>query len=313
MSYLKFLDLSHYQGVIDASSAALIAQLYDGVIIKATQGTTFVDPDLVNNVQVFRPLESDSFFVGLYHFSDAGNPAAEAQHFLNSVWPLAAGEIVVLDFEDEIYANPGVWSWGWMLTVNVDPRTNHLLGMEYTTRSIITVNPDGNDWTAIKANCPIWIADPGADPNAQTTYNGVPVPYTVDMEQYGEAAVPGIVGLVDQDAAYFSSVTAVKKCGFQPVVAATPVAPEQAVTLAQSPPPPTPPVVVPPTEVVVTHQTPGATVVPVKTTTPVSTPPSSASSDFDKEIDKLFDAEVSAVEKNPVSFWQKVLAWFRNK
>lgn len=236
MDYLKLLDLSHYQGDITTITAAQIAAAYDGVIIKATEGTTIVDPDLDNNVAVFRPLESDTFAVGFYHYSDAGNPSAEAQFFLDTLWPLAPGEFVVLDFENETYPTPGVWSWTWMLTVNQDTRTNHLLGMEYTTRSILATDNTGSDWTSILANCPIWLADPGADPNAQPTYDGVPVPYTVDIEQYGEAAVTGIVGLVDQDAAYFSSVTALKKCGYQiPVSTPTPTV----IPLPVTPPPAT--------------------------------------------------------------------------
>lgn len=236
MAYLKLLDLSHYQGELNSTTAIYISQNYDGVIIKATEGTTIVDPELDHNVSLFRPLESATFAVGFYHFSDAGNPSAEAQFFLNTLWPLAVGEFVCLDFEDETYANPGVWSWSFMLTINGDPRTNHLLGMEYTTRSILAKNPDGNDWTAIEANCPIWLADPGADPNAQPTYNGVPVPYPVDIEQYGEAAVPGITGLVDQDAAYFSSVTAIQKCGYQ-IPVSTPI--PTVIPLPVTPPPAT--------------------------------------------------------------------------
>jgi GH25 family lysozyme M1 (1,4-beta-N-acetylmuramidase) len=218
MAYLKLLDLSSYQGVIDSSSAALVAHVYDGVILKATQGVTEVDSDLANNVTVFRPLESDSFAVGFYHFSDAGNPSAEANFFLNALWPLNPGEFVVLDFEDETYSNPGVWSWAFALHIYSDTRTNHLLPMVYTTRSILAINPDGNDWTSIFYNCPIWLADPGQDPNSTPTYDGVPVPYTVDLLQYGEGAVQGIIGLVDQDAAYFTNVDTLKKCGYQPVV-----------------------------------------------------------------------------------------------
>ena len=85
------IDLSHHNKV---SSFAKVAQ--DGVlgvISKATQGFTFQDPSFASNR---KRVKEASLLFGAYHFGVAGDPVAQAEHFLD-----VAGDtpLLVLDFE----------------------------------------------------------------------------------------------------------------------------------------------------------------------------------------------------------------------
>jgi GH25 family lysozyme M1 (1,4-beta-N-acetylmuramidase)/peptidoglycan hydrolase-like protein with peptidoglycan-binding domain len=82
MAYLKGIDVSHHQGTIDWSKV-------DGdvkfVHIKATEGTSFVDPNFHAN---FSGAKTSGRKVGAYHFarfSDKKEAQAEALHFLSVV------------------------------------------------------------------------------------------------------------------------------------------------------------------------------------------------------------------------------------
>ena len=92
-----------------------------GVIHKATQGTSFVDP-------MYHERRQQALSVGLhfgaYHFGEAGPAVPQVSHFLNTVQPTPT-DLLVLDFEaygaetmelesaelfmDEVYVRTGQW------------------------------------------------------------------------------------------------------------------------------------------------------------------------------------------------------------
>ena len=94
------IDISHYQGEIDWDLLRN-AQLYDTpvrfIIIKATEGTDFLDDNFNDN---FYQAKENNFIRGVYHFfvpSEAAN--AQANYFLKQVH-LEDGDLPpVLDFE----------------------------------------------------------------------------------------------------------------------------------------------------------------------------------------------------------------------
>ena len=89
---MKGLDISHWQGNINWDK---ISSKIDFVIIKATQGSYFVDNKLARNVSGARKAGK---LVGFYHFADGGNAKKEAQHFYKYAKP-QKGELIVLDWE----------------------------------------------------------------------------------------------------------------------------------------------------------------------------------------------------------------------
>jgi len=86
-------DLSHYNGKVDLAAAYAAGQR--GVIHKATEGRGYVDP-------MYAATRSQAAAAGLlwgaYHFGVAGDPEAQAQHFLATAKP-DHETLLVLDLE----------------------------------------------------------------------------------------------------------------------------------------------------------------------------------------------------------------------
>lgn len=95
------IDISHYQGKIDWDKLKHNA-LIDGnplhfVFIKATEGSTRVDPNFVEN---FEQAQSHGILRGVYHFwSNKSSARAQAYHFLNKVHLVEGDLPPVLDIE----------------------------------------------------------------------------------------------------------------------------------------------------------------------------------------------------------------------
>lgn len=109
-----------YSGSADSIIQDAHAQ---GVIVKATQGTGYVNPrcnhqwDLAGQLGKLR---------GLYHYAGGSNPEAEAQFFINNIKNYVGQGILILDWEsyqnsawgntnwarrfvDEVHRSTGVW------------------------------------------------------------------------------------------------------------------------------------------------------------------------------------------------------------
>src|SRR5688500_2722376 len=91
---LVVVDLSHHNPEPDW--VKLKAGGVVGVIMKATEGTSYVD-------KTFAPRRARALAAGLkvgsYHFLKHGNAEQQMLHYLNTVKP-APGERVVIDHED---------------------------------------------------------------------------------------------------------------------------------------------------------------------------------------------------------------------
>ena len=114
---MRFIDISNWQGGIDLP--ALLPNV-DGVVCKATEGATFVDPYCDGWVQ--RCINAGKPW-GFYHFAGSGDAIEEATHFIQNTINYFEHGIPVLDWEGnqsvdwvnefvaEVYSSTHVWPW----------------------------------------------------------------------------------------------------------------------------------------------------------------------------------------------------------
>lgn len=114
---MRFIDISNWQGGIDLP--ALLPNA-DGIVCKATEGTTFVDPYCDGWVQ--QCINAGKPW-GFYHFAGSGGAIEEATHFIRNTINYFEHGIPVLDWEGnqsvdwvnefvaEVYSSTGVWPW----------------------------------------------------------------------------------------------------------------------------------------------------------------------------------------------------------
>src|SRR5437868_4752965 len=87
------IDLSHHNRIVDLTKAAQAGIL--GVIHKASQAFSYVDPNFVSNRG---KAEQAGLLWGAYHFGTGGDGVAQAEHFLKVVKPTSK-TLLVLDLE----------------------------------------------------------------------------------------------------------------------------------------------------------------------------------------------------------------------
>ena len=87
------IDISRYQKGINLSVVPC-----DFVIVKATQGTSYVSPEFKRQI---RQAEECGKLLGIYHYSGGGGSIPEAKHFLDVVADYIGKAILFLDWEGE--------------------------------------------------------------------------------------------------------------------------------------------------------------------------------------------------------------------
>jgi lysozyme len=75
-------DISHWQGTHTVEDMQLIAASAPAIMLKATEGTTWVDPEFVNNAEA---ATAAGLTWGAYHYVTAGHGKAQAAHFQETV------------------------------------------------------------------------------------------------------------------------------------------------------------------------------------------------------------------------------------
>lgn len=89
---LNFIDISSYQGNIDLSVLPI-----DGVIVKATEGISYVNPWCEPKVQSAR---LNNLAWGFYHYAKSNDPIAEADYFIQNCDGYFGEGVPVLDWEE---------------------------------------------------------------------------------------------------------------------------------------------------------------------------------------------------------------------
>lgn len=142
---LKGIDISAFQSV----NAVDLAD--DFVIIKATQGTSYVsnlcDPQYQRAKQLGKKR-------GVYHYASGGDPIAEANFFINNIKGYIGDAILILDWEQ--YQNSRFGEHAAWVKKFAD-RVYELTGvwvMVYMSAYVLKLA----DWSSVAKNCGLWIA-----------------------------------------------------------------------------------------------------------------------------------------------------------
>ena len=95
--------------VYSGSSDSIIRDSHaQGVIVKATQGTSYVNPRCNHQYELAGQLGK---LRGLYHYAGGGNPESEAQYFINNIKNYVGKAVLILDWESYQNASWGNTSW----------------------------------------------------------------------------------------------------------------------------------------------------------------------------------------------------------
>lgn len=186
----SIIDISHYNGSgLDFGAAKMSGVL--GVISKATQGTSVVDPMWAMNRE--KVLDAGLLF-GSYHFADGSDGSAQAEWFLKTVGP-KPGELLCLDFEQNtagstmsveeaqafvttIFDNIGKWPV--------------LYGGQYLKQTV------GRTPDPVLSKCPLWLAQYGPTAVLPAGWASWTLWQFTDGSVGSPPPVPGI-GHCDQD------------------------------------------------------------------------------------------------------------------
>ena len=170
-------DISHYENVsqefVTTAEAGIVA-----VILKATQGTGFVDPTFLERAAEAR---SAGLLVGAYHFLDGSNPAEQVAHFLTVAASEAMVNWLAVDWEPYPVSQAGVIQAATAVaSVRAATGTWPLL---YTIRSMLSA-PNNT-----LSNCPLWLAEYGTRPICPPGFTAWQLWQHTDG-QVGSAVVP---------------------------------------------------------------------------------------------------------------------------
>lgn len=109
---LKGIDVSSHDGrngnAFGRSNTEAAYAGSDFVIVKATQGTGYVNPHCD---WAYQRAKADGKLRGFYHYAAGGNPEAEAEYFYNNTKGYTKDGIPVLDWESYQNASWGNTSW----------------------------------------------------------------------------------------------------------------------------------------------------------------------------------------------------------
>jgi GH25 family lysozyme M1 (1,4-beta-N-acetylmuramidase) len=210
------VDVSHWQGPINF--ARVKAAGFTFVVIKATEGTGYVDP----NFRAYRAqAHAAGLIVRMYHYAGSSTARrvyawdAEAAWFMQTVGPLAVGEGADLDCEPAVPPTdlPG-WCRPWLDRVAT-------LGASPWIYQNSSTEARWN-WTAagIPARYGLWLAKYDNDPDMDPVVHW---PSLVAEQYWDKATVPGIAGPVDVDVFYGTPAQLLAYCkGGAPTPAPTP-------------------------------------------------------------------------------------------
>lgn len=144
---LNLFDVASYQAGMDVGAVAS-----DGVIVKATGGTGYVNPCC--NTHVEQALNAGKK-LGLYHFAHEigyqGSAEQEAQFFLDSIKNYIGKAMLVLDFESDNQYDVA-WAKTWLDYVYNSTGVRPVIYLGLGTENAV-------DWSAVvNANYGVWIA-----------------------------------------------------------------------------------------------------------------------------------------------------------
>lgn len=143
-AYMQGIDVSSWQTGIDTYSINA-----DFVICKATEGTTYVNPDCD---RAYQGAKSSGKKIGVYHYASGGDPVAEAKFFVDNVSGYVGESILVLDYEGYASTTGTWWAEAWLDTVYNLTGVRPLI---YMSNSVV----NRYDWSNVRSkNYGLWNA-----------------------------------------------------------------------------------------------------------------------------------------------------------
>lgn len=145
---MKGIDVSHWNGLPFNSATEKAYKDADFVIVKATQGTTFVDNCWKANAD---KVLKDGKLLGLYHYAAGANASKEADFFLKTVSKYVGKAVLAIDWEQG-------QNQAWGSTVWVRTWCNRVFS-QTKVKPLIYIQASATAQVASVANLyPLWIA-----------------------------------------------------------------------------------------------------------------------------------------------------------
>ena len=166
---LNGIDISNWQAGINLSSVPA-----DFVIIKATEGTTYVSPEADTQYQ---GAKSAGRLLGVYHFATGVGAVEEAKFFLSNVQGYLGEAILVLDWEGAVVTKGVGYAKAFLDYVYQQTGIRPLI---YMSKSVT----NSYEWSTVSANYGLWVAqyanalptgyqdDPWTDTNGFRAWSG---------------------------------------------------------------------------------------------------------------------------------------------
>lgn len=148
---LNFIDISSYQADIKLDSV-FAQNPIDGVIVKATEGVSYVNPFCDKSVQWL--IKNDKPW-GFYHYLNSKDPVAEAKYFVQHTQNYFRDGLPCADYEGDIVQRYGTYYLKrWLETVYAETGVKPLV---YCNLS--TIQADVNGFRTIaQEGYPLWLA-----------------------------------------------------------------------------------------------------------------------------------------------------------
>ncbi len=195
MAQLYGVDVSEAQGQIDWDALNAVSNF---VVIRSCFGTARKDHQFDRNKSEAHRVQAAAgpLGIGYYHYAypEFNSPQDEAAFFAGNVTPLAAGDLLVLDWEERYNGDHVAWCLQFLQAVTARTGVKPLI---YLNQSLIT----SHDWSpVIHGDFGLWLADwdgSKTGPGVQT-----PWPFTAMRQWTDTDTVAGISGQVDGDVFY---------------------------------------------------------------------------------------------------------------
>ena len=143
---LNGIDVASYQAGLDPAKV-----LCDFVIVKATQGTGYVNPDFHRMADAV--LKAGKL-LGIYHYGAGRNPISEANFFLDTIKPYIGKAVLALDWEKDQNPAFGKSDISWNKTF-----LDHVKEKTGVTPFIYMSKISGcraHNWIAVARDYPLW-------------------------------------------------------------------------------------------------------------------------------------------------------------
>ena len=191
---LNGIDIASYQAGLHAGTVK-----GDFVIIKATEGLSYVNPQCDKHYQQAKKAGK---LLGVYHFAQTNDAVAEADYFLKNIKNYIGEAMLVLDYEMAAVNNGPAWVLRFLNRVKDKTGVKPLIYMS------LSVTNEQNWSSVVKGDYGLWVAQYNSNGIqngfAHPTINGK-VGYWpfVAIHQYSSnGRLPGYNGSLDMD--YFN-------------------------------------------------------------------------------------------------------------